>query len=97
MPTRNGRNAVLFTRNGMMNMRNEKWKHDFSPIDQESDLYVDRQHSRFNDWQSAQLTFLPMACKRGSKAHHRGRFCRLENGNNKESKHETVMNLLILN
>ena len=46
MPTRNGRNAVLFTRNGMMNMRNEKWKRDFSPIDEESDLYVDRQHSK---------------------------------------------------
>ncbi|MCL2132538.1 MAG: tRNA guanosine(34) transglycosylase Tgt [Lentimicrobiaceae bacterium] len=45
MPTRNGRNAVLFTRNGIMNMRNEKWKHDFSPIDQESDLYVDK-HSK---------------------------------------------------
>ena len=46
MPTRNGRNAVLFTRNGIMNMRNEKWKHDFSPIDQDSDLQVDRQHSK---------------------------------------------------
>ena len=46
MPTRNGRNAVLFTRNGIMNMRNEKWKHDFSPIDEDSDLYVDRQHSK---------------------------------------------------
>jgi len=46
MPTRNGRNAVLFTRNGIMNMRNEKWKHDFSPIDAESDLYVDKVHSK---------------------------------------------------
>jgi len=46
MPTRNGRNAVLFTRNGIMNMRNEKWKYDFSPIDDESDLYVDKQHSK---------------------------------------------------
>jgi queuine tRNA-ribosyltransferase len=46
MPTRNGRNAVLFTRNGIMNMKNEKWKHDFSPIDEESNLYVDRQHSK---------------------------------------------------
>jgi len=46
MPTRNGRNAVLFTRNGIMNMRNEKWKHDFSPIDPESDLYIDRHHSK---------------------------------------------------
>jgi len=46
MPTRNGRNAVLFTRNGIMNMRNEKWKHDFSPIEAESDLVVDREHSK---------------------------------------------------
>ena len=46
MPTRNGRNAVLFTRNGIMNMRNEKWKHDFSPIDPESDLLIDREHSK---------------------------------------------------
>ncbi|MDR1200794.1 MAG: tRNA guanosine(34) transglycosylase Tgt [Tannerellaceae bacterium] len=46
MPTRNGRNAVLFTRNGIMNMRNEKWKHDFSPIDEQSDLPIDREHSK---------------------------------------------------
>ena len=46
MPTRNGRNAVLFTRNGIMNMKNEKWKHDFSPIDQDSDLFIDREHSK---------------------------------------------------
>jgi queuine tRNA-ribosyltransferase len=46
MPTRNGRNAVLFTRNGIMNMRNEKWKDDFSPIDAESDLFADREYSK---------------------------------------------------
>ncbi|MDR1878838.1 MAG: tRNA guanosine(34) transglycosylase Tgt [Bacteroidales bacterium] len=46
MPTRNGRNAVLFTRNGIMNMRNEKWKHDFSPIDDQSDLFADREYSK---------------------------------------------------
>jgi queuine tRNA-ribosyltransferase len=33
MPTRNGRNAMLFTYNGTMNMRNKKWEMDFSPID----------------------------------------------------------------
>ena len=33
MPTRNGRNAMLFTYNGTMNMRNRKWEKDFSPID----------------------------------------------------------------
>ena len=33
MPTRNGRNAMLFTYNGTMNMKNKKWEADFSPID----------------------------------------------------------------
>jgi len=33
MPTRNGRNAMLFTMNGTMNMRNKKWEDDFSPLD----------------------------------------------------------------
>lgn len=33
MPTRNGRNAMLFTINGTMNMRNKKWENDFTPID----------------------------------------------------------------
>ena len=35
MPTRNGRNALLFTMNGTMNMRNKKWENDFSPIDED--------------------------------------------------------------
>lgn len=46
MPTRNGRNGMIFTWEGMMNMRNEKWKNDFSPIDAESDLFADREYSR---------------------------------------------------
>jgi queuine tRNA-ribosyltransferase len=46
MPTRNGRNGMLFTRNGIMNMRNNKWKDDFSVIDPESDCFVDQQYSR---------------------------------------------------
>ncbi len=33
MPTRNGRNACLFTSEGIMNMRNKKWEDDFSPVD----------------------------------------------------------------
>ena len=33
MPTRNGRNAMLFTYEGTMNMRNKKWETDFSPVD----------------------------------------------------------------
>lgn len=35
MPTRNGRNAMLFTYQGTMNMRNKKWENDFTPIDPE--------------------------------------------------------------
>lgn len=46
MPTRNGRNGMLFTRNGIMNMKNKKWANDFSPIDAESDCFVDRVYSK---------------------------------------------------
>jgi queuine tRNA-ribosyltransferase len=46
MPTRNGRNGMLFTRNGIMNMRNNKWKNDFSPVDPESACFVDQQYSK---------------------------------------------------
>lgn len=46
MPTRNGRNATLFTRNGVMNMRNRRWADDFSPLDPEGTSYVDRVYSR---------------------------------------------------
>jgi queuine tRNA-ribosyltransferase len=46
MPTRNGRNGMIFTRNGVLNMKNEKWKNDFSPIDSESDLFADLEYSK---------------------------------------------------
>ena len=46
MPTRNGRNGQIFTRHGIMNMRNEKWKNDFSPIDEEGVSFVDRLYSK---------------------------------------------------
>lgn len=46
MPTRNGRNAMLFTRHGTMNMRNKKWETDFSPIDSEGSSYVDSTYSK---------------------------------------------------
>jgi len=41
MPTRNARNGMLFTSEGIINMRNEKWKADFSPIDPNMKGYVD--------------------------------------------------------
>jgi len=46
MPTRNGRNGMLFTRNGIMNMKNKKWANDFSPIDPESDCFVDQHYTK---------------------------------------------------
>lgn len=46
MPTRNGRNGMIFTRNGVMNMRNKKWENDFTPLDPEGTSYVDTQYTR---------------------------------------------------
>ena len=46
MPTRNGRNGMLFTSNGIMNMRNKKWANDFSPIQEDGPSYVDRVYSK---------------------------------------------------
>jgi queuine tRNA-ribosyltransferase len=41
MPSRNGRNGMLFTSNGKINIRNEKWKNDHSPIDEMGISFVD--------------------------------------------------------
>lgn len=46
MPTRNGRNGMLFTSQGIMNMRNEKWKNDFSPLDEFGSSLVDRIYTK---------------------------------------------------
>ncbi|MBI9063421.1 MAG: tRNA guanosine(34) transglycosylase Tgt [Marinilabiliaceae bacterium] len=46
MPSRNGRNGMLFTSQGILNMRNEKWKSDFSPVDSEGTSFVDHHYSR---------------------------------------------------
>ncbi len=46
MPTRNGRNGMLFTRNGIMNMRNKKRADDFSPLDEGGASYVDEAYSK---------------------------------------------------
>ena len=46
MPTRNGRNAMLFTSRGIINMRNRKWQDCFEPIDQEGTSTVDNLYSR---------------------------------------------------
>ena len=46
MPTRNGRNAQIFTSHGIINLRNKKWEMDFSPLDAEGTSYVDSTYTR---------------------------------------------------
>ncbi len=46
MPTRNGRNAMLFTRHGTINLRNQKWRDDFSVLDSDGTSYVDHTYSK---------------------------------------------------
>lgn len=46
MPTRNGRNGMLFTANGIMNMKNKKWADDFSPIQEDGPSYMDRVYTK---------------------------------------------------
>lgn len=46
MPTRNGRNGQLFTSEGIINIKNEKWKKDFSPLDPNGQSFVDSQYTK---------------------------------------------------
>ena len=46
MPTRNGRNGMLFTSEGTINIRNEKWRNDFSPIDPAGTTFADHQYTK---------------------------------------------------
>lgn len=46
MPTRNGRNGMLFTSQGVINIKNKKWAADFSPIDEMGITFVDIQYSK---------------------------------------------------
>ena len=46
MPTRNGRNGMIFTRNGFINMMNNKWKDDYSLLDEEGTSFVDHQYTK---------------------------------------------------
>jgi queuine tRNA-ribosyltransferase len=46
MPTRNGRNAMLFTTNGVINIDNKKWEKDFSPLDDGFDCEVSNYYSK---------------------------------------------------
>jgi queuine tRNA-ribosyltransferase len=46
MPTRNGRNGMLFTSNGIINIKNKKWSNDLSPIDPDGTSFVDNFYSK---------------------------------------------------
>ncbi len=46
MPTRNGRNGQIFTKEGIMNMRNQKWEYDFSPLEENGASVVDSIYSK---------------------------------------------------
>ena len=46
MPTRNGRNGMIFTRHGIVNLKNKKWADDFSPLDPGGPSRVDREYSK---------------------------------------------------
>ena len=46
MPSRNGRNGMLFTREGVINIRNQRWAKDFSPVDAGSDSSISRTYSK---------------------------------------------------
>jgi len=46
MPTRNARNGMLFTTQGIINIKNERWKDDFSPIDEHSPCELMRSHTK---------------------------------------------------
>jgi queuine tRNA-ribosyltransferase len=46
IPTRNGRNGMLFTHQGIINIKNEKWKNDHSPLDEEGTVFTDTEYSK---------------------------------------------------
>jgi len=46
IPTRNGRNGMLFTPNGIINIRNKKWQFDFSPLDESNTFFADQSYSK---------------------------------------------------
>jgi queuine tRNA-ribosyltransferase len=46
LPSRNGRNGMLFTKNGILNMKNKKWEEDFSPLDPDGTSFVDSIYTR---------------------------------------------------
>jgi queuine tRNA-ribosyltransferase len=64
MPTRNGRNAMLFTSKGVINIDNKKWENDFSPIDEGIDCSLSNHYSKAylrHLFKSRELTALTIA------------------------------------
>jgi queuine tRNA-ribosyltransferase len=66
MPTRNARNGMLFTRNGTINIKNRKWRNDFSALDENGTIWVDSDYSKayvrhlfsVNEWLGKQIATL---------------------------------------
>jgi len=46
MPTRNGRNGMIFTKEGIINIKNLKWKNDFTPLNPEPISFIDKEYSK---------------------------------------------------
>ena len=46
MPTRNARHGLIFTQNGIINIRNEKWKNDFSALDENGTTFADKDYTK---------------------------------------------------
>ncbi len=46
MPTRNGRNGMLFTQHGVINIKNKKWENDFSPIDADGPSFISKTYTK---------------------------------------------------
>ncbi len=46
MPTRNARNGMIFTQKGIINIKNKKWESDFSPLEEDSNLWADQFYTK---------------------------------------------------
>ncbi len=101
MPTRNGRNGMLFTSEGIINIRNKKWSHDFSPIDPQGATFVDHRFTK------AYLRHLfvsnEMLGPQLASIHNLGFYlwlvgearCRIEDGSFKSWKDQLVKKLVV--
>ena len=90
MPTRNGRNAMLFTYNGTMNMRNKKWETDFSPIPTPP-IQGARTVSNA-DSKHTQLGVLPPPRARRTHAHRGRRLRKMEGFRNRPTRQTDLTN-----